>query len=895
MKRVFAAALLAVSCAGTEPGEPAPSFGGSEWNAGVPSPGAGEARIVYDRFRIPHVFVQGDLELFFALGYLQARDFPVATLANLWSASGRFAEVAGKSVLARDRRVRQFGIDERARAQASDPALLDPEVKRFLEAYVDGVDAGRRWWLADRARFEALLGEGSEGSALWFDPVPPFLDPFVVKEDPRPRLERLFTAEVTLEHVLALGVALNGGPEFMGAGYSLFTNVWTARNGADSAESFMLVDSHQPIQRAGARGTFVQLAGKAYDVAGYTMPGYPCVVLGFNAELAFSITTLPQPPIRLQERIREEGLPFRYRGSAPVTSETWEAELEPGSLPRIRRGDETIELKERVATLRYWDVDRGALIEDPEGPLTFYSVPARELGSSAPPYPVTGPPPEKPIDPAQAQRIRYEGRSFLSARSPWEFWIRVGRARRVGTGKGGVDEVLDDAAIAFGRGQLFDAVDAAGGLEHAWTSRVPILGEGGTWRGFHGLAEVPRFFDGGGFGERPEIWIDCNASPHFVRASGGFDGAHLPVEVLEQEPWKSRRQDRARELLERAAADGRLSLGELEQAALDVQDPWARAMWPLARALAGEAGAEAIADARAFAAWVDEHRFDGPRGEQGSEEFLATPDSEVTVFTTLLRGFFEEGLLSLADPSADELGLAFDPCASVPSPEAFLDEERWARARAALRDALERAAQRFERGFENALLFPGEPGARTTWGDVHFLSLTPHQRRLRSGKDFGDALNSILRPADVSAATPFHRAQAPRVFPIGGTEDTLFQLDAGAVEGIEDALHPTRDGVLYLQPVDFGSQIAWVVRLKQGERPRARFLALLGTTEVTCAIPGSAIAEGDHFATTDDFARGVWKDFLLERSELEQGARAVLELGIERDEASGRFGLARSD
>jgi hypothetical protein len=311
-------------------------------------------------------------------------------------------------------------------------------------------------------------------------------------------------------------------------------------------------------------------------------------------------------------------------------------------------------------------------------------------------------------------------------------------------------------------------------------------------------------------------------------------------------------------------------------------------MWPLARAVADAAEPVTGRDVAAFARWIEEHRFDGAPG--GREEFLATPRSRVAVFVSLLRRFFEAEVFALAAPRAEELELAFDPCAPLPAPEAFLAEARWGRVRRALRSALERTTGHFERGFDQRLA-GGAASRSTTWGEVHLLTLTPHQRRTSDGATFDDALASLLRPARVSADTPFHRAQEARVIPIGGTEDTLFQFHASTADDIERALHATPDGTLYLLPVDFGSQILWTVRLAPGERPRARFLALLGSTEITRAIPGSAIGEGDHFRTTDDFARGVWNDLGLERLVLERDARAILDLRLERDPATGRLGL----
>src|SRR5262245_28249898 len=221
-------------------------------------------RIYYDELRVPHVFGASDADVFRGLGYSQARDFPVATLANLWSASGRFAEVAGPLVLERDEHVRQWGIEREAHALATDPARLDARPRAWLQAYVEGVEAGRRWWHENPAAIDQLVGEHGE---LYLDPVPPWLDPQRTKgDDPRARLARLFEAEVGLEHVLALGVALAAGPEFGAAGYATRTNVMVLRGGEKDPVTHFLADVHQPLQELGYRTYVVQLAGPGYDL-----------------------------------------------------------------------------------------------------------------------------------------------------------------------------------------------------------------------------------------------------------------------------------------------------------------------------------------------------------------------------------------------------------------------------------------------------------------------------------------------------------------------------------------------------------------------------------------------------------------------------------------------------
>ncbi len=878
-----------------------------------------EARIVYDPFRIPHILADDDRSALYALGFQQASDFPVATLANLWSATGRFAHVAGKAVLERDARIRRFGIDAKAAKQARDPNELAPDVRALLVAYVDGVNAGRRAWLTDAEAFETLLGEDAEGPtrgpSLAFDPVPPWLDPVFADDDLRARLRRLFDAEITLEHVLSLGIAVNGGPEFIGGGYATRTNIWTVRNAERDPAVVTMVDSHQPIRASGARAYFVQVAGDTYDVVGYSYPGFPCVTLGFNDTLAFSLQTLPSPPRPLSVL---GATAFRYRGNDAPHVARWDAELVPNA-ERLLVGDASVALESTSTVLRYWDVARGELVDDPRGARTFAFVPETnaELARFALRYPVL----DDTANPASNGRtIRFEGRSFLAARSPWEFWIGVGRARGIARADGGssaddehtLEALLERSILCMGRGEALVVSDARGGLEYLSLGLVPIPGiaasGGGTldgndpaqrWRGFHAFDELPRIVDTDGYGERAEAWVQSNGSPHVLRRAG-FDARAFAARpyLLDPEPWKSLRHDRAFELVERAAEDGAASLDELCAAALDVQDVWSARMWPFVAEVES-------ADSADFLAWLDTWRFEGADGSPGDEAFLAHPMSQVTVFMTLVRSEFEGAVLELDAPTADELGFAFDPSFALPTPELVRSSSEWRRIGRALTGAVQTSAALFEAtrvgtGLVNARrlpallgatvddpvwarLFESTPDAWGTgrsaplarWGWTNVLALTPHARRTPRANTLERSLRSMFAPADL-APFAFHSAQEPVVFPLGGVQDSIFQVHANGYRSSSDAVHATADGPLYLAPIDFGSQILYAVELRPNRPPAARFLASLGSTEITAPIASRGVAAGDHARNVEDFVAGHWNELITDEERvLDSAVRTV--------------------
>ncbi len=94
--------------------------------------------ILRDRWGVPHIYATSTLDLMFAQGFVHAQD-------RLWQmefqrrlVAGRLAEVVGPAALPTDRAVRILGMRRVAEAEV---ALLDPEARAELDAYVAGVNA----------------------------------------------------------------------------------------------------------------------------------------------------------------------------------------------------------------------------------------------------------------------------------------------------------------------------------------------------------------------------------------------------------------------------------------------------------------------------------------------------------------------------------------------------------------------------------------------------------------------------------------------------------------------------------------------------------------------------------------------------------------------------------
>ena len=94
--------------------------------------------ILFDGRGAPHVFSGSDSALWFAQGYLHARDRFFQMDLTRRTANGRLAELFGKRALDSDRRMRVLRLAASARRQS---ALLTASERRVLELYTAGVNA----------------------------------------------------------------------------------------------------------------------------------------------------------------------------------------------------------------------------------------------------------------------------------------------------------------------------------------------------------------------------------------------------------------------------------------------------------------------------------------------------------------------------------------------------------------------------------------------------------------------------------------------------------------------------------------------------------------------------------------------------------------------------------
>ena len=116
-----------------------PEIDGERTAYGVAAP----VEVVRDRHGIPHILARNEEDALFALGYVHAQDRLWQMEMNRRIGAGRLAEVLGAAAVDTDRLLRVLGFYRRAKASL---AYLEPEARRQLAAYVNGVNA----WLETR-------------------------------------------------------------------------------------------------------------------------------------------------------------------------------------------------------------------------------------------------------------------------------------------------------------------------------------------------------------------------------------------------------------------------------------------------------------------------------------------------------------------------------------------------------------------------------------------------------------------------------------------------------------------------------------------------------------------------------------------------------------------------
>jgi len=283
----------------------------------------GKVIVKFDEHRIPHIFAENDHDLYFAQGYLTAKDRLWQMDIQTRAGAGRLAEVIGPKALEVDRYHRRMGMTYGAENSLRG-MMKDPESKMMLEAYTAGVnkyihqlkpkdypiefkllDYAPEDWQPINCAFllknmsETLAGGSDDfqmtnnlqvfGAATVKDLFPdyPFHeDPIIpagtkwdFKPLPIPKPSGSFTAQMT-----------DNKPKEITPGVG--SNNW-AIAGSRSANGYPILANDPHLNLTFPSIWYqVQMSSPTVNVCGVSLPGAPGVVIGFNQNISWGVTNV---------------------------------------------------------------------------------------------------------------------------------------------------------------------------------------------------------------------------------------------------------------------------------------------------------------------------------------------------------------------------------------------------------------------------------------------------------------------------------------------------------------------------------------------------------------------------------------------------------------------------
>jgi len=297
--------------------------------------------VVYDDRAVPHIFASSTGDAAAALGYVVARDRLFELDAQTRATEGTLTELVGRQALQFDRSRRKLGLAESARRQ--DAALDSTSVTaRLLEAYASGVNAvidglgardvpfeyhllavrPRRWNRlyslyvvremgntlslsgAERSRADVAERVGWEAARALFPTHSPIVEPIVPSPgETYPRFDTSPLPPPAAGGGQRRPVAGSGGLYPPLAAFNRPFPPGEAERGAVGSNNWIVSSTRSATGHALLAGdphldlTLPSIWYEAHlvvpaeeDVYGVAVPGAPTIVIGFNRDVAWSVT-----------------------------------------------------------------------------------------------------------------------------------------------------------------------------------------------------------------------------------------------------------------------------------------------------------------------------------------------------------------------------------------------------------------------------------------------------------------------------------------------------------------------------------------------------------------------------------------------------------------------------
>ena len=491
-----------------------------------------QVEILRDRWGVPHIYASTAHDLFFAQGYITAKDrlFQI----DLWrrAGTGRLAEILGPAAIPRDTLARAVAFHGDWSAEW---AAYGPEVRPIVVAFTDGINAYIRslptppeefrlagyapaFWSPEDclSRVAGLTMTGNlireVQHALDIQRLGLERAAAAIRLEPRVPLEipqGLDISTITSDILRAYRETV--GPVRLSTEQG--SNNWVVDGTLTATGRPMLAnDPHRPVQLPSLRKT-VHLVGPGWDAIGAGEPALPGIALGHNETIAFGFTIvgIDQQDLYVETVNPANPAQYRYRGA-------WK-NFEAGAQRLEVKGE-----RGRDIVLRY--TVHGPIIYEDPGRHLAYAL--RWVGS----------------EPGAAGYMA--GLSLARAKNWTEFRAAMSRYRIPS----------ENLVYADTSGNIGWQVGGMTPIREGWNGLLPVPGAEGRyeWHGFQPSDALPFEFN------PPRHWIataNHNILPLGYTIPLGYDGWAVPNRI-----------NRIREML--GHADHKFDIADFERMQQDV-------------------------------------------------------------------------------------------------------------------------------------------------------------------------------------------------------------------------------------------------------------------------------------------------------------------------------------
>jgi penicillin amidase len=287
-----------------------------------------DVRIERDIHGIPHIFAENDHDLFFALGYVHAQDrlFQIDLQRRL--PSGCLAEIVGEDAYESDTFYKTLGMH---RAAQKSYEQMSPWAKEILDIYCKGVNhyintgsypleytllgcTPQEYTPVDALTFGKMMGWELSGN--FYDLEFQKLEEALGKKAVNELFPSQYPKEVPIipglseacQQILVwsnqrVGISLKG------------SNNWAVSPQKSQSGTPMLCNDPHLSTTLPSLWYQVHMVSPNYDVAGVTLPGTPCVLIGKNQYIAWGLTNVGADVIDFYvETFSDDKTTYLYKG-----------------------------------------------------------------------------------------------------------------------------------------------------------------------------------------------------------------------------------------------------------------------------------------------------------------------------------------------------------------------------------------------------------------------------------------------------------------------------------------------------------------------------------------------------------------------------------------------------